>query len=237
MERCALVSVNGGWNLLIGAQSKDGSWAEIEVPDECSTVWSESEKDVCFEHAARRGIAEHPWTWLSKVPRKVGVTLDYFGAAPWYLHASNPEAFGERAKVVLATAETVVSRLLLIASLVAAAWLPGPRMPARRGVAVLGAVAAATRAGWLGYVALVVVVLLLGRRALARAPLVIPWTAAVVAATVLVHAVFFGAGRYGLVVVPFVTALAFVGRRERGKPMPPVESESARSSDKSDASS
>ena len=29
-----------------------------------------------------------------------------------------------------------------------------------------------------------------------------------------VHAVFFGAGRYGLVVVPFVTALAFV-RPER----------------------
>jgi hypothetical protein len=39
-------------------------------------------------------------------------------------------------------------------------------------------------------------------------------TAAVLVATAVLHAVFFGAGRYGLVVVPFVTALAFV-RPER----------------------
>jgi hypothetical protein len=38
----------------------------------------------------------------------------------------------------------------------------------------------------------------------------VPMTAAVLVATAVMHAVFFGAGRYGLVVVPFVTALAFV---------------------------
>jgi len=51
---------------------------------------------------------------------------------------------------------------------------------------------------------------MLGRRALARAPLVVPATAAVILATAATHAVFFGSGRYGLVVVPFVTALSVV---------------------------
>ena len=37
--------------------------------------------------------------------------------------------------------------------------------------------------------------------------------AAVVVVTAATHAVFFGAGRYGLVVVPFVTALPFAALR------------------------
>ncbi len=32
MHRCALVSVNGGWNLLIGEGSTDGGWSKIDVP-------------------------------------------------------------------------------------------------------------------------------------------------------------------------------------------------------------
>ena len=55
-------------------------------------------------------------------------------------------------------------------------------------------------------------ILLLGTRELARAPLLVPATAAVVLGTAATHAVFFGAGRYGIVVVPFVTALAFLRR-------------------------
>ena len=35
--------------------------------------------------------------------------------------------------------------------------------------------------------------------------------AAVIGATAAIHAVFFGAGRYGLVVAPFVAVLAFAG--------------------------
>jgi hypothetical protein len=56
-------------------------------------------------------------------------------------------------------------------------------------------------------------VALLGWQAIARMPLVVPACAAVIVATLLVHSVFFGSGRYGLVVTPFVAALAFVGRR------------------------
>jgi len=93
MDRCALVSVNGGWNLLIGVRSTSGGWAAVDpVPDECREVWSEAMKDVCFERAARAAIARDPVAWAAKAPAKLAATLDYFGAAPWYLHASNAVA-------------------------------------------------------------------------------------------------------------------------------------------------
>src|SRR5208337_4229069 len=73
---------------------------------------------------------------------------------------------------------------------------------AARGAAVVrvGAAAAVSVHGGLGYLALALVVGLMGPRAWARAPVVVPAGAAVVLLTALVHAVFFGAGRYGLVV-------------------------------------
>jgi len=57
-----------------------------------------------------------------------------------------------------------------------------------------------------------VIVSLMGWRAIGRAPAVVPIAAAAVAATAATHAVFFGAGRYGLVVAPFVSAVAFLVR-------------------------
>ncbi len=223
MDRCALVSMNGGWNLLIGVRSTTGGWAPVEPPPEaCREVWSESQKDVCFERAARAEIANEPRAWIAKMPAKLAATLDYFGAAPWYLHASNANAFPDRAKTTLGAVETVVARLFLLAALLRVVMLTGPRIWARRGVAAAGAIAAVSVHAWIGYVALVVAIALLGRRRLAELPLLVPWTAVIVAATALTHAVFFGAGRYGLVVVPFVTALALLGRTERASPIPPL---------------
>ena len=60
MHRCALVSVNGGWNLLIGATTETGAWQPMPVPAECATVWDEAAKDACFERAAWRDIAGSP---------------------------------------------------------------------------------------------------------------------------------------------------------------------------------
>ena len=52
MNRCALVSFNGGWNLLIGAhEHANGSFAPLEVPEPCRTVWDEAEKDRCQREA------------------------------------------------------------------------------------------------------------------------------------------------------------------------------------------
>jgi len=234
MNRCALVSVNGGWNLLIGAHTRSGSWEAMDVPAECATVWDEAGKDACFERAARRDIAARPLAWVEGVPGKLGVTLDYFGAAPWYLHASDAEVFDDASKVRLAVVETVACRLLLVGALVAMARLTGPRRIGRWLVAAAGAIAAVTVHGWLGYLALAVAALLLGRRVLARTPIVVPATIAVILTTALVHAVFFGAGRYGLVVAPFVAALAFAGDGfHRATPIPPLASESLANSTRS----
>jgi hypothetical protein len=213
MRRCALVSLNGGWNLLIGATTGNGGWQPISVPPACAAVWDEAEKDECFERAALRVIAQSPSAWLERVPSKVSMTLDYFGAAPWYLNASNDAAFSLRSKTVLASVETIASRLLLVGALGACASFVGPRTAARRVTALIGVFAALTVPAWIGYLAIVVCVGLLGWRVIVRMPLVVPTCAAAIVATLVVHSVFFGSGRYGLIVAPFVAALAFVGKR------------------------
>ena len=61
MGRCALVSVNGGWNLLIGADAaSNGRWSPSRCRSACREVWDEAEKDACFAREARRLIAAHP---------------------------------------------------------------------------------------------------------------------------------------------------------------------------------
>jgi hypothetical protein len=213
MHRCALVSVNGGWNLLIGTATTTGGWQPVEVPAECATVWDEAAKDTCFGRAARRVIAAAPGAWLGRVPGKLAMTFDYFGAGGWYLHASAPDAFDDSDKVALGAVETLASRLLLLGALVVVGLLPGRRAGLRKGVALAGAAAAVTLHGWIGYVAVAVCAALQGRRVVARGPVLVGLTAGVVLATAGVHAAFFGAGRYGIAVVPFVAGLAFVPPR------------------------
>ncbi len=227
MHRCALVSVNGGWNLLIGATTETGSWQPMPVPAECAEIWDEGAKDACFERAAWRDIGQSPSRWAARAPAKLAATFDYFGAAPWYLHASNGVAFDDRAKTLLGALETVVCRLLLLGALVTCGTMVGARATLRKVVALAGAIAALTVHGWLGYAALPLLAALAGARVLTRGPVLLPIAAAVIGATAAVHAVFFGAGRYGLIVAPFVALLAFSRApatraprraRERGSP-------------------
>jgi hypothetical protein len=226
MEKCALVSVNGGWNLAIGTQTDTGGWHELTVPEACKEVFQEAAKDDCFGREARRTIAADPLAWLARAPAKLRVTFDYFGAAPWYLHTANAAAFPWSAKVALGAVETVACRLLLAIAL-ACVGLAGTRLGAtwaavraaigpRQVVAAVGLVGCFREHGVYAYFALAVAIALLGRRTLARAPLVVPFTAAVIAVTAATHAVFFGAGRYGLILVPFVSALGFVRLRLAG---------------------
>ncbi len=206
MDRCALVSVNGGWNLLIGAQTENGAWQEIRVPETCRNVFSEAGKDTCFEKAAKEEIRARPMTWLLRVPAKLGATFDYFGAGPWYLHASSPAAFGDGAKTALGAIETLVHRITLLGALAVLGLTKGAqrwRRP-RTVLAALGALAALfPHGGALAHLALAI---------LAGIDTRLPsrLASAVLAATLALHAVFFGAGRYGLVVVPFVVMVALL---------------------------
>jgi hypothetical protein len=221
MEACALVSANAGWNLLIGAaEGATGSWVSLDaigVPRECSTVWAEAAKDACFERAAVGAIRRDPLRWLGLVPRKLAVTFDYAGAAGWYLHSSNAAAFDDRDKIALGVIETIWQRVVVLLGLAAVSLAPGPRVLARRGALVAGAASLFTRSAWVGHVALVVDVLLLGKRAVDFRVAAIAASALLV--TIVTHAVFFGAGRYSLVCFPVLSALAgavLTGAREPG---------------------
>lgn len=226
MGRCALVSVNGGWNLLIGADAgSTGAWAPIQVPGACLEVFDEAAKDACFEREARRFIAEQPAAWLALVPRKLAATFDYCGAAGWYLHESNGAAFGDRAKTALGVVETVYERAMVLLGLL---WTAGdlrrfrsradgePRGRGSRGlgivrllVALVGALSLFWLHAWVGYVALVIGACLRPRE-LTRGPVLPAAAIAVLASCLLTHAVFFGAGRYALVTFPLLCGLAGV---------------------------
>lgn len=240
MHRCALVSVNGGWNLLIGADpASTGAWAPVEVPAACREVFDEAGKDACFEREARRFIARHPAAWLELVPRKLAATFDYCGAAGWYLRASNPAAFSEERKLALGAIETLFERGALLLALAWAAGdvgagpgAPGGAPPTavrradldRRARALgrialfaAGALSALHVHAWIGYLALLGLGALQGR-ALLEGPVLPSATLAVVAATALTHAAFFGAGRYALVVFPLLTGLAGLGAARLRRP-------------------
>jgi hypothetical protein len=184
-------------------------------------VFDEAEKDACFGRGAMETIRARPGAWLSLAPGKLAGTFDYNGYAPWYLHASNPEAFPVVAKVAAAAAETGLERAALVGALVWAARgveeETRRRRRARRGVAVIGAVFAVTLHAWIGYAAFVVAACLRGR-ALARGPVLSGAAVGVVAVTMATHAAFFGLGRYATVVFPLVTALGALalGRRSPG---------------------
>lgn len=204
MDRCALVSVNGGWNLLIGAGPKaTGHWAPVDVPPACREVFAEAAKDVCFGQAAREIIRQEPGRWLGLVPAKLAATFDYCGAGPWYLHEAAPGLFPYETKVQAGALETVVRRLMLIAALLGLARGQGR---VGWGLGGLGVLLALTRGGWLAYVVLTALAGLRwgrDRRFFPAAALV-----AALGTTILVHAIFFGAGRYGLVVSPLIAVCA-----------------------------
>ncbi len=228
MGRCALVSVNGGWNLLIGTDPAGrGGWAPLKTPAECREVFDEAGKDDCFEAAAWRAIAAAPGPWLAVVPQKLSVTFDYCGAAGWYLHEANPLAFDARAKQVLGIAETVWERLVLLLATLSLwprrmgkragralrGWTLGGwtfRGWALRALVLLGVGVTFTRHGWVAHLALLAA-LCLRRPGLLRAPPILGGAAATLLCLAVVHAVFFGAGRYQLLLLPMLCALAAVG--------------------------
>ncbi|EYF08947.1 ArnT family glycosyltransferase [Chondromyces apiculatus] len=217
MGSCALVSVNGGWNLLIGANHEgNGAWAPLEVPDGCRHVFDEAGKDACFGRAARQQIASRPAAWLALIPRKLAATFDYCGAAGWYLHDANPAAFDHRQKVALGAVETIYERLVLILCLVGA-WRAAPALTGRRVLSaarlvlfIVGLLAAFHVHAWIGYVVLLGLFLLHGR-ALLGAPVLTLCALSVLGTTLLTHAAFFGAGRYALVTFPLLSGLAALG--------------------------
>ena len=186
MKQCALVSFNGGWNLLIGASEQaTGSWAPIDVPLPCRTVWDEAGKDACFGQEARQAILRDPVRWLGLVPRRLAATFDYAGAAGFYLHQSNPEAFDDQRKTRLGVVETVYERLAYLGALGAAAYASGPRRRARGGLAALFGLLLFRTHAYVAVLGLGLVIALRGRALSGRGPALALATLFVLAATAL----------------------------------------------------
>jgi hypothetical protein len=102
--------------------------------------------------------------------------------------------------------ETIVERAAVLVALVLLGFAKGSRLRTRRAVAVASGVWLLTWHAWPAYVGLAAMLGLGGLRRLDERPLEAV-TAAVVVATIVTHAAFFGAGRYALLVYPWVAAL------------------------------
>ena len=212
MDRCAFISANAGWNLLIGTSpSGHGGWVPVDqigVPGACRTVFSEVAKDDCFLRAAYRRISLHPSSWLKLIPGKLDRTFGDVGAPGWYLGASNGTIFTARARLWLAGAEVIFQRALLLMVAVAMALKPGPRYRVRRVLALIAAVCFCSTIAWMGVLLLVIGAVVLGRRLLEDPPFLM--AAFGLGAAALIHGVFFGGARYAMPLLPLLIAAAAV---------------------------
>jgi hypothetical protein len=204
--RC-VISTNSGWNLLIGVQSANGGWQPVDVPPACADVFGEAETDVCFGREARATIRRAPGAWLAKVPGRLGSTFDYAGIGGYYLFLSDSDAFTWKNVVEAGAVETLFGRAVLITALLGVGRAIGPRRRARLLAVAIGVLFSVLIPGWIAVVALCIAMALMGAKWLDDHPLCAA-TLTVLAATVVVHAVFFGAPRYALVAAPLLTALA-----------------------------
>jgi len=211
MDGCVFVSANGGWNLLIGTLPEgQGSFASIAgptVPPECRSVFGEAAKDRCFGRAGLRRLRAEPAAWLALAPRKLGQLFDHSAVASSYLQTSNGMLVTERVKLVLATAETLWSRLLLLGACFG--LFRASRCWWGRGFALGGALFSLSPWGYLAELG-VLGALLVGRPGPGRRPLLFLATA-VLGLCFVTHIVFFGAARYGLVWTPWLPLLMVGG--------------------------
>jgi 4-amino-4-deoxy-L-arabinose transferase-like glycosyltransferase len=220
LEHCTFVSANGGWNLFIGSAEKaTGTWVSIDelgVPAECKTVFGEVDKDRCFGRAGLRNVLARPGHFLTLIPSKLAATFDWSGAPGHYLNASNAAAFDADAALTLGMVELLVQRAVLSVGLVALGLGSGPRRRLRLSLAavalacLLGPALFArwwlVRSAWVAHLLLVPLALAYGKELFRRPNFA--FAAAAAGTTALTHALFFGAGRYGLVCVLLLVPLA-----------------------------
>ncbi len=150
LDACALVSTNGGSNLLIGTfPEARGGYRRPTEADGCGAERGEVHRDRCMSRVALRRIVEHPLRWVALGAAKVAVTL--VGE-----HAPATYAFHESRAPRGLVALVVVALTLAWWALLALAWRGRRALASPDGVLVArlaggaAAVSVLTHAAFLG---------------------------------------------------------------------------------------
>lgn len=151
---CALVSTNGGSNLLIGTfADARGGYREPTAADGCSTVRGEIARDRCMTRRALERVAAAPGTWLRLSVLKLVRTFAYEWAPVSYIRSAIPGAFAGDAARRAAIVCTATWWAVVIAAVFGARRAlragPVPRSIART-VLLHGVLFAITHAVFLG---------------------------------------------------------------------------------------
>ncbi|MDP9033653.1 MAG: glycosyltransferase family 39 protein [Myxococcota bacterium] len=231
MDGCALVSTNAGWNLAIGAFPRaTGRFETLRSSDGCRDVTGQVQQDRCWLAYGAEQIRARPWRWLSLVPAKLGFTFDHESFAVEYLHEARPVLWSETKREQARGVTTLVHRVLIAAAGFGCVALPSLRKLHERGAVV-------TQGGFLLLVAALVALACAGDSPafwpLALFAAIVPWlhlpgrppfpsalllAVALLATTVVTHAVFFGEDRYHVVVTPVFAILAAAALRRPSAP-------------------
>ena len=223
MDGCALVSTNAGWNLAIGAFPRaTGRFETLRSSDGCRDVTGQVQQDRCWFDYGVREIRENPVRWLALIPAKLGFTFDHESFAVEYLREARPAAWPEDRRVLVRGMTTLVHRMLVAAAMlgcIAFRFGEGRHRSVTQGallvlVALLGYIgfASGTPTFWpmVIFVSIVPWLPLPGR---AEWPPALLLPIAMLATTVVTHAVFFGEDRYHEVVTPVLCMLAAAALR------------------------
>jgi 4-amino-4-deoxy-L-arabinose transferase-like glycosyltransferase len=221
MDRCTLVSTNGGWNLAIGSFSRaTGRFETLRSSDGCAIVSGQVQQDACWRDLAIATIRHDFRRWIGLVPKKLGFTFDHESFPIEYLREADPDRWPEDRRRLGRAFLTGAHRLWLTAAALGVlpiAWRArrGRTAPAGRVVIAWASwltLALVAAAAWFGrdtpFFLLAAAIALVGAWNVGTAGVVTRWALFSLAGTMVTHAVFFGEDRYHIVIVPMLCLLA-----------------------------
>jgi 4-amino-4-deoxy-L-arabinose transferase-like glycosyltransferase len=224
MDRCTLLSTNGGWNLAIGSFSRaTGRFETLRSSDGCAVVTGQVQQDECWRDLALATIRHDFGRWLGLVPKKLAFTFDHESFAVEYLHEADPDRWSEdrrrRGRAWLTGAHRVwlTSAALGVVPVFGggSARRPGGAGSPRDRAITLVSIAMLSATALLAwgsdtspFYLLAVATTIVGWLTRASAGPVTRWALFCLAATIVTHAVFFGEDRYHIVIVPMLCLLS-----------------------------